>query len=274
MNKTNNELINILITGASRGFGFVFAKELAKQGFNIYAGVRDLNTAEKLIELSHEFTNIKVLKLNVLDSLDINSAFERISADNKKLDILINNVGYGLVGRFESLPLEEIHKQFETNFFSIVHLTQKMFPLLQSSTDGSLLINISSVASFVGLPSMMAYSASKAALDRFSMSIACENIENKLSVASIHPGPYKTSFRESSIKFGQIPEAKGDFFTSQNNLEEVSALIIKLINLKRQNKLKAYSEWPIGQKTGLFHLLCKYIPSSWLVDIISKNLTK
>ncbi len=272
MNKQNNELTNILITGASRGFGFIFAKELASEGFNIYAGVRDLKTAEELIELSNKFSNLKIIKLNVLDAADIDSAFEKISGDGKKLNILINNVGYGLVGRFESLPLEEIHKQFETNFFSIVHLTQKMFPLIKSSPDGGLIINVSSVASFLGLPSMMAYSASKAALDRFSMSIACENIQNKLSVASIHPGPYKTSFGESSIKFGESPDAKGDFFTSQNNLEEVSDLVLKLINLKKQNKLKAYSEWPIGKRTKLFHFLCKHIPASWLVDIISKNI--
>ena len=207
----------------------------------------------KLYELSEQYKNLKILKLDVCNHHEIDLVFEVISkSQDKTLDILINNAGYGLVGRLEDLPFEEIKQQFETNFFSSVAITQKFLPLLNNTKEGGLLINTSSVASFLGLPTMFAYSASKAALDSFSMSVACENSKEKLSVATIHPGPYKTSFSDSARRFGEIMENKNSFFETQTDFQEIADLIVKLIRLKSLNKLKTFSQWPIGKKPKSF----------------------
>ncbi|MDX1919859.1 MAG: SDR family NAD(P)-dependent oxidoreductase [Candidatus Caenarcaniphilales bacterium] len=263
---------SVLLTGSSKGFGLLFAEELSKQELTVYATAREPKNAHKLHELSEKYKNLKILKLDVLNHQEIDSVFEEISkTQGKTLDVLINNVGYGLVGRLEDLPLEEIKQQFETNFFSSVAMTQKFLPLLNNIKDGGLIINISSIASFLGLPTMFAYSASKAAMDSFSMSVACENTKDKLSVATVHPGPYKTSFSDSAKRYGQIMESKNSFFQTQTDFQEVADLIVKLISLKSQGKLKTYSKWPIGKKTKVFQLLCQYMPASWLTDLISKS---
>ncbi len=258
----------ILITGCSKGFGLLFAEYLAKsnKNFKVFATARNLQEAGDLKALKEQFNNLEILELDVLNTAHIDAIIDLMAVE--KIDVLINNAGYGLIGKIIDLESEALYKQFATNVFAPTELTRKLLPHFNS--DG-LIINISSVASYLGLPSFGAYSASKAALNALSMSLAAENSALGLSVAVIEPGPYNTQFRESVRHLGDVSDyqqTRSKLFKTQENAAEVAELIYKLICLKQKNKLPAYSEIPIGSNTNLLRFASRWLPLEWLVNFM------
>ncbi len=259
---------NILITGCSKGFGLIFTEKLALQGHKVYAGARDLAAASHLMKLCEKYKNIEPLKLDVCNDEHIETAVKKIQLEDGALGVLINNAGYGLMGPFADLEPSNLKKQFETNLFGNIELTRKMLPLLIPC---GLVINLSSVASFLGLPCFGAYSASKVALNTLSMSLAVENAEHNLSVAVIEPGPYSTGFRDSVKHVGETEayqKARSKLFKTQQNPEEVALLVSKLVEKKLNNKLGPYTEIPIGKNTNLFRILSRWLPQELLVKLM------
>lgn len=197
-----------LITGANKGLGFETAKELAKKGFKVILGARDERRGKKAAEaLKKEGLDVEFLQLDVNDSESIRKAVASIEAKYEKLDVLVNNAG--VLHREEglgsstvlSVPANILRETFETNFFGLVDLTQRLVPLIRKSENGRI-INVSSILGSLQLAiereadgasaTPFAYNASKAAVNSFTIHLAGALRNDGIRVNSAHPGWVKT----------------------------------------------------------------------------------
>lgn len=188
-----------LITGCSSGIGYETALTLARNGFCTYAGVRNTKNSDILEKkIAKEKLDLNILQLDVNDKSSIENAVNQIKTEEKRIDVLINNAGYGLVGFFEELRLDEIRSQFETNFFGVLTVTKKIIPLMREQKSGTI-INISSGAGQVGFPGISAYVSTKFAIEGFSESLMYELFPFGIRVIIIEPGVIKTNFFHNCI---------------------------------------------------------------------------
>jgi len=269
--------INVLITGCSKGFGLLFADKLASEGYKVYATYRDASKAASLKEIAKKYSNIHLFELDVNCAEQILTLKTFIEREDGKLNVLINNAGYGLMGLLNELSTEKLKEQFATNVFAPIELSKLFMTLLSQSENGGLIINISSIASYLGLPAFGAYSSSKAALNNLSMSLACENASSGLSVAVIEPGPFETNFRESVVQVGDVDKyqsARSKLCSGREDPGMVSDLVSRLIKQKLTGKLPSFQEIPIGKNTHLFRLLMRWLPQEWIVKFIATETSK
>ncbi|MEM9545388.1 MAG: SDR family oxidoreductase, partial [Bacteroidota bacterium] len=173
----------VMITGVSSGFGKETAEYLDQKGYKVYGTSRKPQSSSKLAMVPLELT----------DENSIESAVKHVLAKEGHIDILINNAGIGIAGPVEDSSFDDIRLQFETNFFSWVKLTQLVLPSMRANKSG-MIINISSMAGFVGLPFQSFYSASKYALEGFSEGLRHEVKPYNIKVVNINPGDFNTNF--------------------------------------------------------------------------------
>jgi len=202
-----------LITGCSSGIGYETALTLARNGFCTYAGVRNTKNSDTLEKkIAKEKLDLNILQLDVNDRSSIENAVNQIKTEEKRIDVLINNAGYGLVGFFEELRLDEIRSQFETNFFGVLTVTKKIIPLMREQKRGTI-VNISSGAGQVGFPGISAYVSTKFAIEGFSESLMYELFPFGIRVIIIEPGVIKTNFFHNCI----VPEKSSKKSSSYSN---------------------------------------------------------
>lgn len=183
----------ILITGSSSGFGFLIAARLAACGHHVFATMRNLNKRQALFdELQQRHAAVEVLPLDVTDVASITAAIQYIQTKYNRIDVLVNNAGYGIGGFFEDLTQEEICAQLDTNFFGVQNVTRAVIPLMRRQGQGKI-INISSIAGLYALPGFGAYNASKWALEGFSESLYYEMKLFGINVCLVEPGTYRTT---------------------------------------------------------------------------------
>ena len=195
-----------LVTGSSTGIGFETSLALARNGYQTFASMRDIAKAEKIKEIADkESLPIEVIELDVDKEEEIVSAIKKIMSDTGRLDVLVNNAGYGQFGCTEDVTVDDFRKQFETNFFSIVRITQEVAPIMRNQSSG-IIVNISSVAGRMGLPGSPAYISSKFALEGFGECLRYELGQFGIKTTLIEPGVIKTNFFESM----KIPDSKTD----------------------------------------------------------------
>lgn len=178
----------VLITGCSSGFGLLTAVLAARQGFEVIATMRNTDKREPL-EKALSLANASA-RIEQLDMLDADS-IEKGVQDIGPVDILVNNAGILITGSFLDQTNAEMRRIFETNYFSIVHLTRLIAPGMMERKSGRI-INIASLAGLVGHPFNAAYAASKHALIGFTKSIRMELKPFGIDVVSIEPGYHKT----------------------------------------------------------------------------------
>lgn len=199
MNKT------ILITGSSTGIGRSAAFKFQKEGWNVIATMR---SPEKESELN-QLDNILVEKLDVqkLDTIDsaIKAGIEKFG----KIDVLVNNAGYGLMGTFESASRESIQRQYDVNVFGLFDVTRAILPHLRSQKNG-VIINISSIGGKMTFPLTSLYHSTKFAVEGFSESLHYELAPMGIQVKIVEPGGVNTDFGGRSLDF-QHNEALTDY---------------------------------------------------------------
>ncbi|EGG42035.1 short-chain dehydrogenase/reductase SDR [Candidatus Nitrosarchaeum limnium SFB1] len=195
-----------VVTGSSSGMGFETSLALARDGCYTFATVRDVKKSDKILQIAKkEKLNIEIIELDVDNEKSISSAIEKILAKKQRIDVLVNNAGWGLFGSVEDVPLKEFRAQFETNFFGIISIIQKVAPVMRKQGSG-IIVNISSVAGKIGFPGSPAYISSKFALEGLSESLRYELGQFGVKVIIIEPGVVKTNFF-SSMK---VAEPKPD----------------------------------------------------------------
>lgn len=190
LNKRETMAKTILITGASSGFGKETAKLFQKNGWNVIATMRSPEKEQELNELE----NILVTKLDVQDADSVNNAIKEGITEFGKIDVLVNNAGYGLMGVFESATKEQIQNQYAVNVFGLMNVTQAVLPFFRANGEGTI-INISSFGGVIALPFGSLYNSSKFAVEGFSEGLSHELSPLNIAVKIIEPGGAATNFR-------------------------------------------------------------------------------
>ena len=176
----------VLLTGASSGIGYDVAPLLVRYGYTVYGAARRV---EKIEELASE--GVKALSMDVTDEASMEAAVQQIIDAEGRIDVLINNAGYGSYGAIEDVPIDEARRQFEVNLFGLAHLTQLVLPHMRARGRGRIL-NISSMAGRITMPLGAWYHATKYALEAFSDALRMEVEEFGIDVVIIEPGGIKT----------------------------------------------------------------------------------
>jgi NAD(P)-dependent dehydrogenase (short-subunit alcohol dehydrogenase family) len=195
---TSNQKVAV-VTGSSSGIGHEIALILARNGFLTYATMRDLQKNSKLKSIKDEENlPLEFIQLDVTDEDSVNTAVQKIYDDVGRIDMLINNAGYGLTGAFEDLSIDEIKTQFETNFYGLIRTTQAILPIMRKQKSGTI-VNMSSGAGRFGFPMGSAYVSTKFAVEGLSESLSYEVEPVGIRVILIEPGMIKTNFSNASI---------------------------------------------------------------------------
>ena len=187
----------VLITGASSGIGNATAHLFAHNGWNVVATMRHPDMEADLAGLP----NVTVTRLDVRDLASIEQAIETAVVCYEKVDVLINNAGYGQYGLFEAIPRKKIQEQFEVNVFGLMDVTRALLPHFRKNKSGTI-INISSGAGFYTLPMISLYCASKFALEGFSEALSFELASQNIAVKIVEPhgGVSNTNFNEATAR--------------------------------------------------------------------------
>ncbi|MES2556305.1 MAG: oxidoreductase [Bacteroidota bacterium] len=180
----------ILITGASSGMGKVFARELAKEGHIVYGAARRV---EMLADL-HQY-NVKTLPLDVTDDTSMQTCISEILQQEGRIDVLVNNAGYGSYGTIEDVSMEEAKRQMEVNVFGLARMTQLVLPGMRKQKSGRI-INISSIGGKIATPFGAWYHASKFAVEGMSDALRIEVAPFGIDVVLIEPGGVKSEWAD------------------------------------------------------------------------------
>ena len=229
----------ILITGASSGIGKAIGDLLCNKNFKVYGTSRD---PSKYIN-----SNFQLLGLNVNNPASINKCIDEIIKIEGSIDVLINNAGVGITGPLEEIPEIEIENNFKTNFFGPLNIIKKVLPIMRSKKSG-LIINVTSLAAYVGTPYRSVYSASKAALDLVSETLNMETKPFNIKVVTVAPGEFSTNI--ASRRYHASSEKSSPYYFNyskalklMNNHVDggadpklIGKLILKIINSKNPKK--------------------------------------
>ncbi|HEY4328015.1 MAG TPA: SDR family NAD(P)-dependent oxidoreductase [Mucilaginibacter sp.] len=185
----------IFITGASRGFGKLWAEAFLKRGDNVVATARDLTTLDDLVK--QYAGNILPIQLDVNDRAADFAAIKKAKNHFGSIDVLINNAGYGLFGSVEETTEKEARDQMETNFFGLLWITQAVLPVMREQGHGHI-IQLSSALGLVTLPVLGLYNASKFAVEGLSETLAAEVKGFGINVTLIEPNGFSTDWAGAS----------------------------------------------------------------------------
>ncbi|MBU0528412.1 SDR family NAD(P)-dependent oxidoreductase [bacterium] len=258
----------ILITGASSGIGKASAEYLAQQGHIVFGTSRYPGSFPK----PNDYT---ILQMDVTDDNSIQTAINQIIENKGKLDVLINNAGFGIAGAIEHTSIDKAKEQFETNFFGTVRLIKSVLPIMRKQ-DFGLIINISSIGGLIGLPFQSMYSAAKFAVEGLSEALYKELRTSKIRVVLVEPGDFKTNFTErrdidkisaTSENFSKVIEV---IENDENNGQDpilIAKLLVKIIN--KSNPRLRYVIGAFDQKLAAF--LKRILPNRLFDWIIMKH---
>lgn len=208
---------NILVTGASSGFGLLIANELHRKGYNV------IGTSRNPEKYMSKFP-FKMIGLDLDSEQSINTLSERVFKEVKQLDVLINNAGFLVTGIAEEIPIELGRKQFETNFWGTIKVTNAILPHFRKQKSGKV-ITVGSITGLVAFPNTSYYASSKHALEGYFKALRYELTEFNIRVAMIEPGSFKTNIMENSS-------------TTLNRIEDYNAL---------RSKSEKYAELIVAQ---------------------------
>src|SRR5438093_3838851 len=188
-----------VVTGSSSGIGHETALTLARNGFVTYATMRNHSKAAEIQSIaSKQSLPIVVKQLDVTKDESVRNAIQQIVSEAGRIDVVVNNAGYGLTGAFEDLSIDEIKAQYETNFFGVIRVTQAVLPTMRKQRSGKI-VNISSGAGRLGYPGGSAYVSTKFAVEGLSESMSYELEPFGIKVVLVEPGFIKTNFAQAMV---------------------------------------------------------------------------
>lgn len=229
---------NILVTGASSGFGLLVANELHKRGYNVIGTSRN---PEKYVSK----LPFKMIALDLDSDLSINTLPDRLFKEVSQLDILINNAGFLVSGIAEEIPIELGRQQFETNFWGTIKVTNAILPYFRKQKFGKI-VTVGSIVGLVSFPNAAYYAASKHALEGYFKALRYELNEFNISVAMIEPSAFKTSIMDNStsplVKIEDYNSLRGKIekFTIElvKNAEDPALVVGKVLKVVETDKPK------------------------------------
>ena len=180
----------ILITGASSGIGKDTALNLIKEGHIVYGAARRISKMKDIVEAGGYS-----IKMDILNNEDVDRAIDQVIKEQNRIDVLVNNAGYGLWGAVETISIDEAKRQFDVNIFGLAYLTKKVIPIMRNQKSGKI-INMSSMGGKVYTPFGAWYHATKYALEGWSDCLRIELKSFGINVILIEPGVIKTEFQD------------------------------------------------------------------------------
>jgi len=243
MNKT------VLITGASSGFGLAVANTLKNNGYNVIGTSRNPEKYQNKV-------SFKLIQLDLDNEQSIQSFSQLLLKETQTVDVLINNAGYMLKGLAEETPIEIGKKQFETNFWGTVELTNQILPIFRKQKSGKI-ITVSSFVGLIGHPNISFYSASKHALEGYFKSLRFELSQFNVKVAMVEPQYFKTNLGPNSIQSSTGIADYDDFrkkviiYTDKSiaDAPQPDAVLDKIVKLVEDKEPKFSN--PIGKGTSI-----------------------
>jgi NAD(P)-dependent dehydrogenase (short-subunit alcohol dehydrogenase family) len=195
-NVAQNESRVWFITGSSTGFGRELAEEALAQGHRVVATARRPEALDDLVQKYPQ--TARAVRLDVTKPEEVRAAVDEAVKAFGRIDVLVNNAGYGLIGALEEVSDEQLRRQFETNFFGAASVLRAALPVLRRQRSGHVL-NFSSVGGFVSFPAASPYTATKFALEALSESLAQEVAHLGVKVTIVEPGAFRTDFNGRSL---------------------------------------------------------------------------
>ena len=272
----------IVVTGTSTGIGEATAKELAKRGFYVLAGVRTNKDADKIRDI-----NVEPIMLDITNEVHISALIERITSDKKERPIraLINNAAIEINAPIEVLPLSEWRRQFEVNLIGQVAMIQALLPELFKSK--GTVINISSIGGKVAMGGYGPYAATKFALEAVSDSLRREVEQFGVKVVAVEPGAVTSEMskrvrsnaekitnqmtKEQRGRYGKLMNAMvsqaESYINKAVSAENAGQIIADIINNKRPR-----TRYTIGSDAAMLSFIIKFIPDRLLDKLIARSM--
>ena len=219
----------VLVTGASSGFGKLIAETLARKNYQVFATMRNVKgrnaaVAREIEDLAkRESLSLQALELDVTDDVSVDRAVSKIVLQCARIDVLVNNAGYGIVDLAESVTLAQAQRQFDTNFFGILRMNRAVLPAMKRQGSG-LLLHVSSGAGRLVIPGMGLYCASKFAMEALAEVYRYELASQGIDSVVIEPGAYPTPIM-TKLERGEDPARKTDYGEVAKIPEKVQGLI-------------------------------------------------
>lgn len=194
-----------LVTGASSGIGAATARRLAHAGYTVYGAAR---RADRLAELAGD--GVRPLELDLTEEASIEAAAESLLAETGRVDVLVNNAGYGSYGALEDVPLSEARRQFEVNVFGLARLTQLLLPTMRGQGSGRI-INVTSMGGRFTMPLGGWYHATKYAVEAYSDALRLEVRPFGLDVVIVEPGSIRTEWGGIAAENAALHSGEGAY---------------------------------------------------------------
>tara|TARA_R110002051_G_scaffold222630_3_gene286206 strand:+ start:9444 stop:10253 length:810 start_codon:yes stop_codon:yes gene_type:complete len=260
----------VLITGGSSGIGKSIGNYLKTKGFKVYGTTRNLAKYP-------DFNDFELLEIDVRKKETISSSIDKLISLEGRIDILINNAGVGITGPIEETPNEEIEKAFDTNFYGPIRMAKAVLPQMRTQKSG-LIINITSIAGYMGLPYRGVYSATKGALELITEAMRMEIKDFGIYMTNVAPGDFATNiasgryhtpvFDDSPYKepYGKTLKAINADVDSGGDPLQVAHQVFKIIQTR-----KPKIHYKVGGFMQKFSVLLKKILSDKVYEKLLLN---
>jgi NAD(P)-dependent dehydrogenase (short-subunit alcohol dehydrogenase family) len=188
-----------VVTGSSSGIGFETAMLLSRNGFYTYATMRNLRKSGGITQIAEkERLPLQVLQLDVNDDQSVKAAVDQIAKEKQRIDVLVNNAGFLMVGCVEDLSIDEFKAQFETNLFGVIRVSQRILPYMRKQKQG-IIVNVSSAAGRIAVPTVPAHTSAKFAVEGLSEALKYEVEPFGIKIVIVEPGVIKTNIMNASV---------------------------------------------------------------------------
>lgn len=256
----------VLVTGASSGIGLAIAEYLSKNGYIVYGTSRSLK----------ENPLFTFLEMDVRNETSVKVAVQTIVDREKQLDVVVNNAGVGITGPLEETPISEAKNHFDTNFFGAISVMQAVLPQMRKQNHG-LIINVTSIAGYMGLPFRGIYSAGKAALEVLTEAVRLETAQFNIKICNVAPGDFATNIADRRYHAPVLEESDyaetygatlneiNSHVNSGSNPIEMAEAIAKIINTP---------EPKIHYKVGLFMQKFSIVLKRVLPDLMYEKMLR
>ena len=254
-----------LVTGGTSGIGRETALSLKKKGYTVYEMSRRAEGTKGIHHLRADVTNVG----------QVNAAVKEVLSKEGRIDLLVNNAGFGISGAIEFTEPEEAKKQFDVNFFGVVNVTKAVLPSMRERGRG-VIVNLGSMASPIAIPFQAYYSASKAAIQSYSMALLNEVRPYGIKVVCILPGDIATGFtaaREKSIAGDDVYGGRISKSVAVMEHDEQNGISPKTVGkfiAKRAAKRDPKPLYVIGAQYRVFLLLSRILPTRFAYYIVGK----
>jgi NAD(P)-dependent dehydrogenase (short-subunit alcohol dehydrogenase family) len=254
----------VLITGASSGFGRLIAETLARKNYQVFATMRNVKgrSAEAVREIEnlarHESLSLQTLELDVTDDVSVERAVSKIALQCGRIDVLVNNAGYGIMDLAETVTVAQAQRQFNTNFFGVLRMNRAVLPVMKRQGSG-LLLHVSSGAGRLAIPGMGLYCASKFAMEALAEVYRYELASLGIDSVILEPGAYATPIMGKLERgedparmtgYGEVAEVpekiRAKIGSTRANPQEIADAVLQIIETPAGQRQLRYRIGPGG----------------------------